>query len=194
MIEDKLKNKSFLTLLTFTGLLVISLSCVSTTAPQANETVGGCTMLPEKFSESDLVGTWVSRKSVSKTSDTLIIREDGAYKQIITLEYQSIEYESDWQAWWFEYRDNGTGYLHLDDYRVCAVNTSYSCEWVNDGKRPYADVCEGQWIDPDPPAGEIILVVRGIPGSSVENRSHPFVLTLFQGFESSPWSYGFSEP
>lgn len=197
MIESKLPKKPFSALIILIMLLVISVACVSN-VPQENVTKGGCSLLPEGFSENDLVGTWwAGYVSSPQVNDTLIIREDGTYKQIIKLEFQSIEYESDWQAWWFEYRDNGTAYLHLDDYRICAASagdSETSCDWVNDGEMPYADVCEGQWMDPDPRAGEIILVVRGIPEVPTENRSHPFVLTLFKGFESSPWSYSFAEP
>lgn len=173
----------------------ISLACLSN-AHKEGETAGGCTILPEGFSQEDLAGTWVAGSpSYPKSSDTLIIRSDGTYKQIIWLESQSdeVEYESDWQAWSFEYRENGTGYLYLDDYRGCAANTGRSCDWVNDGKIPWADVCERQWMDPGPRAGQIILVVRGIPGRSGKNTSHPFFLTLFNGFESSPWSYAYQE-
>jgi len=174
--------------------LILCLGCLFSIF-QTNETNTGCIPLPEGFSESDLFGTWVAGSPVYPTSsDTLIIRDNGTYKQIIKLEFQSIEYESDWQAWWFEYRDNGTGYLHLDDYRICAATTEDSCDWINDGNMPYADVCDGQWMDPYPLPGEIILVVRGVPESSAENRSHPLVLTLFKGFESSPWSYHFEMP
>jgi hypothetical protein len=200
MIKDKLPRTSFsvllIALLMLIMLLVISVACISN-VPQEYVTKGGCSLLPEGFSESDLVGIWVAESVVHQSSDTLIIRDDGTYKQIINLEYQSIEYESDWQAWWFERRDNGTGYLHLDDYRICAAvsgDFEAPCDRVNDGKIPWADVCEEQWMDPGPRAREIILVVRGTPDDSDDNGLHPFVLTLFKGFESSPWSYSFMEP
>ena len=144
MIKAKLSRSSFSVLLILITLWAISLACVSNTpAPREGETVGGCTILPKGFSQADLVGTWVAGSyGYPKSSDTLIIRSDGRYKQIIHLEFGSVEYESDWQAWSFEYRDNGTGYLHLDDYRTCAANTEESCEWVNAGKIPLPAIAQ----------------------------------------------------
>jgi hypothetical protein len=196
MNKDKLPKELFSAPLILVILLAFSLACISIASPK-NRTIGGCSPLPARFSEMDLIGTWVARSLVHQSSDTLYIRDDGTYKQIIQLEYPSIEYESDWQPWSFEYRDNGTGYLHLDDYRTCAADVGDfepSCDLVYDGKIPWADVCEGQWMEPGPNAGEIILVAEGIPGNSAENRSHPFILTLFKGFESNPWTYSFVEP
>jgi hypothetical protein len=152
-----------------------------------------CRPLPEGFSETDLVGTWIARSI--DIIDTLIIQADGTYKQSIHIEYKSLDYESDWQPWRFEYRENGTGYLHMDQLRTCASNPDTSCDWVNDGNTPWADVCEGQWIKPYPPAGEIILVAYGHPFLDPnEKLSYPFSLTLFQGFESGGWSYNYQEP
>jgi hypothetical protein len=87
-----------------------------------------CTPPPEGFSEQDLVGTWEGR-SIG-ISDTLIIREDGTYKQIIHINYETepdIDYETDWQPWRLEYVD-GIPYLHLEGMRLCAINTNLSCE------------------------------------------------------------------
>jgi hypothetical protein len=194
MVKNMVNNKPLSAPLTLVMLLLLSLACLSSTVDD-NSPTGGCFPLPEEFTEMDLVGTWwAGFVSSPQVSDTLIIREDGKYKQVIQLEYPPVEYESDWQAWWFEYRDNGTGYLHLDDYRGCAANRGRSCDWANDDEIPWADLCEQQWMDPGPRAGEIILVVEGIPGNSAENKSHPFILTLFNGFESSPWTYGYEGP
>ncbi len=162
---------------------------------QTNEHNTGCTPLPNEFTEEDLVGIWYAGSpSYPKSSDTLVIRKDGKYKQIIELEFHFVNFESDWQSWRFERRTNGTGYLHLEGFRDCAVVTEHSCEWVNDGSIPQADVCESKWMEPDP-VGESVLVVRGYSFTDPnEEVLHPFTLTLFRGFESSPWSYNFVEP
>jgi hypothetical protein len=197
MVKNMVNNKPLSAPLTLVMLLLLSLACLSSTVDD-NSPTGGCFPLPEEFTEMDLVGTWwAGFVSSPQVSDTLIIWEDGTYKQVIQLEYPPAEYESDWQAWWFEYRDNGTGYLHLDDFRTCAVHArdfEESCDLANDGERPWADLCEQQWMDPGPRAGEMILVVHGTPSYPGDNRSHPFVFTIFRGFEHSPWTYGFVEP
>jgi hypothetical protein len=160
---------------------------------QANEN-RGCPPLPVNFTEADLVGTWVAR-SIDIT-DTLMIRADGTYKQIIHIGRQSIDYKIEWQRWRFEHRENGTGYLHLEGYRTCASDPYVTCDWVNDGKKPWADVCESQWMKLGPSVGEIILVVYGYSFYHPEKEkvSHPFSLALFRGFESSSWSYSYQGP
>jgi hypothetical protein len=80
-----------------------------------------CNSAPEGFSEADLVGTWAAGWSrPGKPDDTLIIREDGTYKQILDLERAEgspFKYESDWQPWWIEYAENG---LPFCTWKVCA--------------------------------------------------------------------------
>lgn len=171
-------------------LLFVPLSCITSTTDNGRDS---CTPLPDGFSEDGLVGTWVARSASQHTSDTLVINSNGTYKQIIQTENMGpLEYEGHWR---FEYRKNGTGYLHMHGFRICAANPEDSCEWLNNGKTPWADACEGQWMDPAPSKGEIVLVVHGYAFlSSDEQVPHPISLTLFRGFESSPWSYSFQEP
>ena len=69
----------------------------------------GCHPPPEGFSETDLVGTWHS--GLSWRSNTLGIKEDGTYKQIIHIDHytedSSFEYESDWLPWLLAYGEKG---------------------------------------------------------------------------------------
>lgn len=177
-------------------LMLLCLVCFKCTSPffQDDTTKRGCMPLPEGFSNADLVGTWVAESVTQGITDTLIIRADGAYKQVINMRTPPLDYEGDWEQWWFEPRPNGTGYLHMQGMRKCAANPEVSCEWINDGSVPQADACESKWMDPDP-VGETVLVVNGYPFPDPnEKASHPFSLTLFLGFENSPWDYIFKEP
>jgi hypothetical protein len=188
----KIKFSSVLISLALITLGVTCYACISYVF-RKNETQPGCRPLAEGFSEQDLVGTWIARSI--DISDTLIIRADNTFRQIIHIGYKSLDYESGWQRWWYERRKNGTGYLHLVGLRICAADTGYSCDWLNDGKIPWADVCESQWMDPGPTAGEIILVVYGFPFLDPNEKiSHPFSLSLFKGFESSSWDYNYQGP
>ena len=201
MVEDRLSKDTknqvlfFVVLIILLGLCLCCIFSVFQTVFQTDKVNTGCPPLPKGFSEKDLIGTWhAGSPSYPKSSDTLIIRADGTYKQIIELEFHSVKYESDWQSWRFERRPNGTGYLHMEGLRECAANPEDSCEWVNDGSIPQADVCESKWMEPNP-MGESVLVVYGYPFVDPNRKvSHPFSLTLFRGFESSAWDYNFEKP
>jgi|WetSurMetagenome_2_1015567.scaffolds.fasta_scaffold182613_1 hypothetical protein len=183
----KPKFSSILIGLALFALVVACFACIARLF-RRNEPSHGCRPLPEDFSENDLVGTWLATSI--DISDTLVIRADHTYKQIIYIGISSFDYESDWQPWRFEYRANGTGYLHMEGLRICAANNEVSCDWINDGKRPYSDPCVGQYVEPLPAAGEIILVVTGNQFPLWSNKApYPIILRLFKGFESSAWGY-----
>ncbi len=136
---------------------------------------------PAGFSEADLVGTWVATRLGD--SDTLVIREDGTYKQIIHVEYTDytdepdVDYESDWQPWWLEYHESGIPYLHLKGMRFCAINPSFSCDQPT-GYMGWHDFCEDKTIAMD---NEGILIVLG------ETLDFPM------GSENS-WFYSLQKP
>jgi hypothetical protein len=183
----KPKLSSILITLALLALVGACFACIARLF-RKDEPSQGCRPLPEDFSEKDLFGTWLATSI--DISDTLVIRADHTYKQIIHIGYESLDYESDWQLWRFEHRANGTGYLHMEGLRVCAASQETSCDWINDGKRPYSDACEGQYMEPYPAAGEIILVVTGNQFPLWSNKvPYPIILRLFKGFESSAWGY-----
>jgi hypothetical protein len=183
---NKRRQLSLLILLMF--LAIVSYACNRSTDSTKKDS---CAPLPDWFSETSLNGTWVAKSASQHISDTIMINLNGSYTQIIQTEYTSTIYNEG--KWHFEYRENKTGYLHMEGLRICGANPENSCEWTNDGKTLWADACEGQWIEPRPAKGEIILVVLGyaFPFENNENASHPFSLTLFRGFENSPWTYYF---
>jgi hypothetical protein len=109
----------------------------------------GCKPPQQDFAEADLVGTWwAGYASSPKVDDTLIIREDGTYKQMIYLEGYSVNYESDWLPWRIEYFDDGIPYLHLDGMRLCAHAPDLrSCDQAGGGKQDWNAFNQGKWLD-----------------------------------------------
>ena len=162
------KRLIYISLLTVAGVLVCCfavwlfivnipfLNALSDLIPKENRCLSS---LPSPdFSEADLVGTWwAGYASYPKRSDTLVIREDGTYKQTIHLDVPTVDYESDWQRWWLEYHTSGIPYLHLEGMRFCAINPSFNC---NDptGHMVWYDFCEDTSIAMD---NEGILIVLG---------------------------------
>jgi len=75
-----------------------------------------CPPLPQNFTESDLVGTWIGK--YFESTDKLVIRADGTYKQIYSSDPPR-NFESDWQKWYIENDSNGSIRLHLEGMRRC---------------------------------------------------------------------------
>ncbi len=137
------------------------------------ESPPGCPTPPKDFSSSTLVGTWVAGRP--DWSDTLIIKADGTYKQILHLvsNTRNYDYESTWQSWRLEPQPNGIPYLHLTGYRVCAYWPDISCDQVGGGEDYWDDFCFGG-VTEVPGGGVIqgrgvqmpgegILLVMGVP-------------------------------
>jgi hypothetical protein len=141
------------------GLLtmLISASCNPKT-----EQVTGCQPPPKSFSELSLVGTWHSMSPAA--SDTLIIKADNTYKQIIHMLVDGIAfyYESDWQTWWLEEQENEIPHLHLSGYRVCAYWPEITCETEGGGDGYWTDFCQEKRVEMD---GEGIFLVLGAIGA-----------------------------
>jgi len=106
------------------------------------------------FSEANWVGTWMA--GTPDQVDTLIVRADGTYKQIVHIEFPNrspIDYESDWQPWHLEYSNNKIPYLHLIGMRFCGMNVAIPCD-VHNGAG--YDFCQDEYL---PMNGEGILIV-----------------------------------
>ena len=103
-----------------------------------------CPLPPNDFSSSTLVGTWVAGRS--DWSDTLMIKADGTYKQILHLVSgtRNFNYESTWLSWRLEPQPDGIPYLHLTGYRVCAYWPDISCDQVGGGEGYWDDFCYGE--------------------------------------------------
>ncbi len=101
------------------------------------------------------MGTWFAGNP--DHSDTLIIRNDGSYKQIVHIKFPKqspLEYESDWQPWHLESKENIV-YLHLDGMSFCGMNSEISCNVRSGGGY---DFCRDEYL---PMNDEGILLVLG---------------------------------
>jgi hypothetical protein len=135
------KKLSLVLLVVIIAACVIGVVWVFNPMSILNSSNQECILPPEGFSEADLVGTWVATRG--SDTDTLIIREDGKYKQTIHIEYidrPDVHYESDWLPWWLEYSESGIPYLHLEGMRLCAAE-SVSCDQVGGGNVKWYDIC-----------------------------------------------------
>lgn len=147
-----------------------------------------CTPPPEGFSEADLIGTWVGSRL--DDFDTLVIRGDGTYKQIIHIEHidiPDVDYESDWQLWRLEFAENGIPYLHLEGMRLCAINPDLGCDQSGGGGY---DFCQNKSLLM---ADEGILLVLGVPKDSTQPPPRGINLWFPLGSENT-WTYSLQEP
>jgi hypothetical protein len=73
--------------------------------------------LPTDFTESDLWGTWRASYGAGST-DTIVLRQDGLFKQIYQDPSESgYSYETPWAPWWLEYLPSGSVRIHLQGAR-----------------------------------------------------------------------------
>jgi hypothetical protein len=137
-----------------------------------------CTLPSEGFTVADLVGTWIA--GTPDQRDTLIIKADGTYKQIIHIEFSELppkNFESDWQKWWLERGNNGVPVLHLEGYRLCGYNAGISCDILGGSG---VHMCQ---VDYKEIAGEGVLYVMG---ESEITLSLPLGLEDSYGYWRSP--------
>ena len=62
---------------------VLSTACLVTSGEPKGTWSERCGPLPESFDESDLIGTWKVTREVGSTSNVIIVRGDGTYKQVL---------------------------------------------------------------------------------------------------------------
>jgi hypothetical protein len=136
----------------FLGVVVCYLTLARTERQQPS--VSRCSPTGGAFSEANVVGTWVAIRPDQR--DTLIIRADGTYKQIVHVEFAEgspIDYESDWQPWHLEYSADRIPYLHLTGMSFCGMNPDIPCQKHDGGGY---DFCQDKYL---PMNGEGILIV-----------------------------------
>jgi hypothetical protein len=135
---------------------------------------GGCDQPPkENFSEADLVGTWSAMGS--QGDNTIIIREDGQYQQLMNVKRTGFQYESDWKPWRVTYSEQGLPYLHLEGLLMCAYWDQMDCSTgqtniepftPGDTQDPYGnatywyDGCQQKWVSTP---GEAVFFVFEVP-------------------------------
>lgn len=149
-------------------LIIIAVGLLTACAvsqPQPVETeVPACQPLPESFQENDLIGTWIAEYFGGTATDTLIIKEDGTYKQIFTTNDGTRGFESAWKKWSLEKRPSGYIRLHMEGMYKCD-NLESICARPSGGMDPAdwaIDPCDGEFITmPD----QVVLIVTGYPVS-----------------------------
>jgi hypothetical protein len=136
----------------------------------------------EDLRTTDLIGTWVA--GFSDETDTLILREDNKYKQIIHSERRNINYQTEWQEWQLEREESGFVYLHLKGMRMCGLDSLRSCEDVD--YNGY-DFCSGR---------SVVMKGEGILLVLYQQEDGPFAgLRLFFPLGSeNVWVYEFQKP
>lgn len=150
----------------------------STRTPTAN-----CPHLPESFKEADLIGTWVAEYRGGLATDTLMLRDDGKYKQIYDAPEGHFHYESDWQTWWVEFRKVGYLWLHMEGMRRCD-DFPEVCRQAGGGtQRGTYDYCE--YVDV-PQQNEVILVVTGVKYETPRG-----IILRQTRLVGSEWTYSF---
>jgi len=155
-------QKRCLRMLVLTLLGALSIGCAGFSGEGRIEPTESprCLALPQGFSSNDLVGTWVAKYFGGLATDTLVLREDGSYKQVYRSDPTS--FESGWQDWSFEYHPSGYGLLHLEGMRRCD-DISPICDEPGGGL-PDGELainqCEPEYLSY---SGEVILLVVGMP-------------------------------
>jgi hypothetical protein len=164
--DGRIRRKSFVIVVVL-SILVLSVGCLVLgyrlfTFIGRSSTHSGC-IPPVEFSEADLIGTWVSELPGQK--DTLILREDDRYKQILEIDHPPFDYESEWLPWWVEYKESGIPYLHLEGMRLCVYFSGIDCEQVGGGEHNWNDFCQDEWVQTP---GEGVLMVLGVPEQFIQ--------------------------
>jgi hypothetical protein len=152
-----------------------------------------CPMVPDWFSQKDLIGEWVAVDRATGNTDTLTIYSDGTYTQDIEFESSVLDnYYGENYSWSLEIGENHIPYIYLDNYRICAFANETNCDWVDKEGNGWADCCGVKPRKTLP--GEMTLTVIGPPNyiDATETRLD-LSLVLFRGCESSAWRYKFQE-
>lgn len=136
--------------------------------PIQSTRVSGLPFPPEGFQQADLYGTWQAKYGGEpRTTDTIILREDGTYQQLYYLATTGYRYESPWYQWTLEPRPSGRLYLHLRNMRYCLMTDEVcALEGGGTGNALLYDPGEGGSIEM---AGEVVLLVAGVEGIKYPN-------------------------
>jgi hypothetical protein len=141
-----------------------------------------CGLPYENFSENNILGTWQAQRL--NDTDTLIIRQDKTYKQVVHIQNPPIDFESDWQPWYLVYSENNTPYLHLKNLHLCVAEQGIiDCTSVGGCEREWYDLCNDKWVTMP---GEGVLAVVNTDKINEPTRLELF---LFPLSSENPWVY-----
>ena len=147
----------------------------------------GCLPPPENFTEQDIIGSWTSYTTFAGTTDTLIFREDGKYKQIVHIETPNIDFEGEWNDWWIEFSDHERPRIYLEKWHSCGLSelNDKDCAKTGWGEGNWHDFCDDEWVDIANTDMAILLVIS-VPKSELATTG--IALMLYADSESS---YGY---
>jgi hypothetical protein len=144
-----------------------------------------CPPLPEGFTESDLVGTWVSVYGDGDI-ETLVIMQNGTYKQTLKSSTPQYNFESVWEKYSIERKSSGYLWVHFKGMHRCDDVRSL-CTRPGGGLDPDGlgaiDYCEEVGVKM---TNEVVLVLSG------DGNTAPKGIVLRQmRLAGSDWSYVF---
>lgn len=156
------------------ALLLTACRAMTTPVPTpTNEGEWRCRPLPETFQEPDLIGTWQVSHEAATSTDMIILREDGTYRQMYE-KSNGRRYESSWNRWQVERRPGGGLYVHLEGMRYCdSIDEDCERHEGGGGDWLFYDFCEDRVLKM---RGEVILAIVGTEGSR-----HPVLKTAPRG-------------
>ena len=167
--------------------LVLAGCTGSNTGPVQSATVltPSCPLPPPTFDASDLVGTWTASYSGGAATDTLVVRDDGTYKQTYDDPLAGIHFQTDWLPWWSEPRKSGYVRVHFVGMHRCDGTLSTCSRDGGGTTQRTIDYCEQVDVDiPD----EVLLIVTGPPRGQHVPRDNIHRHSRLSGSE---WSYSF---
>jgi hypothetical protein len=138
-----------------------------------------------ELSADDLTGTWYAGNPTR--NDTLIIREDGTYKQLIHIE-NDYDFESDWQPWRLEYTNDGN-LVHLEGLNLCAAFMNLDdCENTGGKDFNWGNFCRFNPNGESTPANGVGVLIAMQTANTRTNFLRPMYL------QELPWIYELESP
>ena len=101
-------------------LVIIPLGCCQVITTLSTPEISRSQNPPAALQELDLAGTWKANYGSCSTCrgvDTLILREDGTFKQIYENRRENYTFETPWNKWWLERFPDGRIWVHLKGAR-----------------------------------------------------------------------------
>jgi hypothetical protein len=137
------------------------------------------------FSEIDLVGTWLA--GLPERSDTLIIKPDGTYRQVVHIG-PNRDYISSWRRWWLDDKNQPFPYLYLEGMSLCGFEPGFSCNQAGSGGFDY---CKNTSIPME--NGVVLMILSNQKpwfSFSIDQMPQSDIYFLYPSLDDS-WSYFF---
>ncbi len=138
---------------------------------------------PESFSLVDIIGTWEYKNYISENAveiDTLVIRSDGFYQQVLSLQNPKIYYMSEWLPWQLKEIAPGNFRLYIEGMNLCLYLDVNHCEEINEGftSSQGMDVCLDEFVITEN-AGYFIIAREPRENKQLVDKIKLFTLRVF---------------